>query len=191
MPRFFSLTLFYSIIVFFTPISDFHSVEFPFPIYNDSTENLPFSPSGTLGNDYRIKQDLSCSYNPYQGDTCIKYSYLDTTDWAGVVWQNPARNWGAKVGGKNLDGASKFTFWARGEDGGEVVDFGIGIIGSEEKYYDTAIVRKKDVILTKEWQKITIDLEGKDLSRIVSGFYWMVKGQSKPIHFYLDELQYE
>jgi len=37
----------------------------------------------------------------------------------------------------------------------------------------------------------SIDLSGKDLSRIKTGFVWIATGQGAPIDFYLDDIQYE
>ena len=46
-----------------------------------------------------------------------------------------------------------------------------------------------NVILTKEWKQYTIPLDGKDLSRIKTGF-WFVSGPTAgaPTTFYLDDI---
>ena len=45
--------------------------------------------------------------------------------WAGVYWLSPANNWGDKPP-KQMRGASKVTFWAAGQKGGEIVEFKAG-----------------------------------------------------------------
>ena len=45
--------------------------------------------------------------------------------------------------------------------------------------------------LTREWAQYSIDLTGKDLSRIKTGFGWTLAGQGKPLTFYLDDVKYE
>ena len=50
---------------------------------------------------------------------------------------------------------------------------------------------KVTVELTTEWKQYAIDLIGKDLSCIKSGFGWSSQGAGKPVAFYLDDIQYE
>ena len=45
--------------------------------------------------------------------------------------------------------------------------------------------------LTTEWKQYAIDLTGKDLSCIKSGFGWSARGTAKPVTFYLDDIRYE
>ena len=45
--------------------------------------------------------------------------------------------------------------------------------------------------LTKDWKQYSIDLAGKDLSCIKTGFGWSLRGAGKLVTFYLDDIQYE
>ncbi|MDD5440789.1 MAG: hypothetical protein PHZ27_01085, partial [Candidatus Omnitrophica bacterium] len=100
---------------------------FPFYVYADSTSlDNHFIPSGfmpaTAARD--IKLDTRWQNLPFSGDTCIRVQYenVSGTRWAGVYWQTPANNWGSVANaGFNLQGATKLTFWARGDKGGEIV----------------------------------------------------------------------
>jgi hypothetical protein len=47
-----------------------------------------------------------------------------------------------------------------------------------------------EVRLSKQWQKLRIPLDGRDLSRIKTGFGWSLAGQGKPVTFYLDDIRY-
>jgi hypothetical protein len=133
---------------------------------------------------------MDCTDNPHASKHCIKVTYSDPANWAGVIWQHPANDWGDKPGGYDLSGAEKLTFWARGAEGGEKVKFGYGSLGLEKKYHDSS-KEQIEVSLTRQWKEYTIDLNEKDLSRIKSGFLWSLAGQGKPLTFYLDDIKYQ
>ena len=44
--------------------------------------------------------------------------------------------------------------------------------------------------LTAKWQKLSLPLKGRDLSRIKTGFGWSLAGQGQPVTFYLDDIRY-
>jgi hypothetical protein len=46
------------------------------------------------------------------------------------------------------------------------------------------------VRLTTKWQKLRLPLDGRDLTRIKTGFGWSLAGQGKPVTFYLDDIRY-
>jgi len=162
----------------------------PFVIIGEPAAANNYIASGWMGNTKSIAMDDKCTTNPHTGKTCMKVDYKEGADWAGVVWQNPANDWGEVDGGFDLTGAKKLTIWARGEKGGEKVKFGFGIIGSDKKFHDSD-KGETEVTLTTDWKQYTIDLTGKDLSKIKTGFSWVVGGQGDPITFYLDDVQFE
>jgi hypothetical protein len=151
----------------------------------------PYLATGWMGEVKSVTMDQKCEDQPHSGKTCLKVEYGKTTGWAGVVWQDPENDWGDKPGGYDLTGAKKLTFWARGAEGGEKVKFGLGLLGADKKYHDSAKGDSGTVELTKEWKQYEIDLSGKDLKRIKTGFYWTLGGQGKPLTFYIDDVQYE
>ncbi|TAN61256.1 hypothetical protein EPN16_03625, partial [bacterium] len=148
----------------------------PFYVYGDRrTIGNHFIPSGWMGDYGDLKLDTGWKETPYMGDSCVKIIYsgkgAQGARWAGIYWQNPANNWGTIDGGFDLSAASKVTFWARGEKGGErIEEFKIGGIMGE--FSDTDIASIGPIILTKDWQQYTIDLKGKDISYISGGFCW-------------------
>jgi len=162
----------------------------PFVIYGDDVSSVPYAPTGWMGNKGAIDFNDRCTESPHSGQTCAKVEYKADADWGGIVWQNPQNDWGDKPGGFNLTGATKITFWARGRDGGEKVEFYFGVIKSEKPFSDSDTGRIA-VVLTKDWRQYTIDLTGKNLTRIKTGFGWSLAGQGKPVAFYLDDIQYE
>src|SRR5436309_13073533 len=143
-----------------------------------------------MGNQSAIKYDDKCPENPHTGATCINVQYSAVDKWAGIVWQDPPSDWGDKPGGHNLAGASRLSFWARGGTGGEKVKFVFGVIKPGKAHFDTAS-GETEVTLTVAWVEYSMDLAGKNLERIKTGFGWTAAGQGKPITFYLDEIRYE
>ncbi|MBN2711325.1 MAG: hypothetical protein JXR97_02685 [Planctomycetes bacterium] len=164
----------------------------PLTVYGDTmSDPWPYVPSGYMGNTGAVKMDDKCTTNPKDGKTCLKVTYSATDNWAGVVWQSPANDWGEKEGGWDLSAAKKVTFWARGEEGGEKVKVEAGILGKDAAFPDSEKAFSMEITMTKEWKQYTADLTGKDLSCIKTGFCWVVGGQGKPITFYFDEIKYE
>jgi len=79
---------------------------------------------------------------------------------------------------------------ARGEVGGEIVEFKMGILRNKE-FSDSASATTGKVKLTAGWQRYDIPLQGKDLKCIKTGFVWTVGGRDEPVTFYLDDIRYE
>ena len=170
----------------------------PFYVYSDSrSANNHFIPAGWMpnaGTAKDLKFEGSSKEDPYLGDTCIKIQYKDVSGnlWAGIYWQNPANNWGNVDAGYDLSKATKLTFWARGEKGGEKIEeFKVG--GLTGEYSDSDVSNIGPVVLNKEWTQYTIDLKGKDMSYIFGGFCWAtnIDGNPNGATFYLDEIKYE
>jgi hypothetical protein len=112
-----------------------------------------------------------------------------TKGWAGIYWVYPGGNWGDEPG-KSLIGASKITFLARGEYGGEIVEFKIGGIRGKT-YEDTSEVSTGKVKLSTEWQEYTIDLSNQDLSNVIGAFAWIVAAsdnENKTVTAYIANL---
>src|SRR2546423_3667698 len=138
-------------------------------IYADEMSESPYVPSGWKGKTDAIAIDPKCTVSPHSGATCMKLEFRAADNFGGIVWQDPANDWGDKPGGHDLSGAKRLSFWARGEKGGEKIEFKFGILGADKKYSDSASGETK-VELTRDWKQYTIDLDGKDLKRIKTGF---------------------
>lgn len=163
----------------------------PFTVYAEKGEKPTYVPTGWMGNTGAIQLDEGWTKNPHSGATCIKVTFGPATDWGGVVWQWPPGDWGDAPGGFDLTGATKLTFWAKGDFGGETVGFKFGLLGKDKKYADSASGESGDLALTSVWKKYEISLAGKDLTRIKTGFCWVTANAKKPINFYLDDIRYE
>ena len=169
--------------------ADTPKAKLPLTIYAENGGAVPYVPSGYMGNTGAIKMNPACTVQPHSGKTCLQAQYTAAKDWGGVVWQNPANNWGAKPGGFNLSGAKTLSFWARGDKGGEVVTFVYGLVAKNKPNGDTS-TGKTEVHLTKAWKKYTISLAGHNMSHIITGFAWTLGAQGRPVTFYLDDVRY-
>src|SRR6185369_75287 len=99
--------------------------------------------------------------------------------WAGIYWQHPDGNWGDRIG-FSLVGAKQISFYAKGERGGEVVEFISGGISREGKPYQDGFRKSTGaVVLNSTWTKYVIDLSDlKDaqLSSVLGAFCWVGSG---------------
>ncbi len=162
----------------------------PFTVFADDMSGLPYVWSGWMGNTGAIAMNEKSDADPRSGATAMRCEYRAPDGFGGIVWQDPANDWGDLPGGRDLTGATKLTFWARGNEGGERVKFAMGLIGRDKKHFDTASA-EITVTLSDDWKQYEIDLTGKDLSRIKTGFGWVVAGQGEPVVFFLDDIRYE
>lgn len=166
-------------------------VELPLVLYDETseTDGQQYVPSGVMGSTEAVVIDSACKEQPKFGKTCMKCQYREAANWAGLVWQNPANDWGDLPGGCDLSKAKKLSFWARGKSGGEQIKFGYGLLGEDKSFPDSA-KQEISVKLTSDWVEYTIKCEG-DLKCIKSGFYWTLAGQGNPVEFFLDRIRYE
>jgi hypothetical protein len=144
-----------------------------------------------MGNHQAIGMDEKCTIDPHSGATCMKLQYRAKDGFGGIVWQDPANDWGEAPGGHDLSGAKKLTFWAKGENGGESVTFKMGVLGKTSPSTIPTARASRTCALTKGWKQYEIDVAGKDLSCIKTGFVWVVGAKGAPITFYLDDIRYE
>jgi hypothetical protein len=170
-------------------------VPLPCKVYANCEDEgeLVFIPSGYMGgvdNGSALEVDDCWKENPHAGESCIKVVYPEK-GWAGVAFQNPANNWGDDEGGIDLRGAKQLSFWARGDKGGEMVEFKMGIIAKNKAFWDTGKASAGKLKLEATWKQYIVPLEGKDLSRIVTGFVFVVQGRTEPVVFYVDDIVYE
>ena len=88
-------------------------------------------------------------------------------------------------------GAKHLIFHARGEKGSEKINFEFGVLGKEKPFPDSGRGKLEGVVLTTDWKEYRIDLKGVDLTRIKTGFAFVVAGQGEPLTFYLDAIRFE
>ena len=152
-----------------------------------------FYPSGWMGDGKYGKEHISLSRTAMdvRGETkvVVRIEYRPGPEgWAGVYWQFPENNWGDHAG-RNLTGVRAIRFLARGEEGGEIVEFKAG--GIRGKNPDSFEKSLDKLILAPEWSEHTIQLTGEDLSNVVGAFAWIAAAadnENLPISFYICDM---
>ena len=164
----------------------------PLVIYDEAADaDPPYAPSGCMGNTKAIKMDPACADRPHAGKTCLRVEYAAKADWGGVVWQSPANDWGDKPGGFDITGAKTLSFWARGEEAARSSPSSSACSAATRRSSTRPPAKLDKVTLKPEWKQYTIDLKGRDLARIKTGFAWVLAADGKPVTFYLDDVRYE
>ena len=163
----------------------------PFPVYEDSFDNMPWVPSGVMGNARSLTLDGNWSESVHEGSHAIRMHYSGRRGWVGVAWQHPPNNWGDADGGFDMTGASALEFWVRGESGGEKASFGVGLLDSKTAHPDSVIVKTHMIELGAEWKKYRIAFEeDDDLSSLKVGFVVTLEGRRSPVTVYLDSIRF-
>lgn len=162
----------------------------PVVVYEDSIEGMPWAPSGWMGAVDKLTIDGSNTDDPHSGNAALKLRYEGQFGWVGVAWQHPVNNWGEYDGGFDLVGAEALEVWARGAYGGEKIKIGVGMLGPETAYPDSAIASVEGIVLTSEWQEYSVPLKNLDLTSIKTGFVVVISGRSTPVTVYLDQIRF-
>ena len=186
-------------------------------VYRDfgDTENHYTQKALMAGMDDSLVHDINENWQeaPYSGNSCIRCEQITHEgDWGGWLFLNgyfpegsnvPELNDGSADGqGLDLGGAQRLTFYARGNKGGEQVEFftcGFGYNSEWNipvvEFPDSSTKRSTGVVtLTREWTQFSIDLSSADLSSIACGFGYVLKGNAfgnGEKVFYLDEIRFE
>ncbi len=155
-----------------------------------------FIPSGYMGDGESGKKYIkyigACTETPFSLPTCIKIQYIPgTVGWGGFYWQNKANNWGDKQA-ENYS-AKKYTtirFYAKGQNGGETIEFKSGGIDAGKKFKDSYEKSIGKITLEKGWKEYKINLKGLDLSSVIGGFCWVATSADNPTGatFFLDDI---
>ena len=148
------------------------------------------TPSGWMGDTTLLEMDTRWEANCHSGLNCIRNRIHPKpgAGWVGVRWLQPDNNW-AEIpdAGFDLTGATEISFYARGENGGEQVEFlAGGVTGAHPDSIQPA-VSTGVITLTDQWQQYVIHLGGADLSHVISPFGWVAMPGTT---FYLDEVTY-
>ena len=141
----------------------------------------------------------------HTGTDCLQITYRSGGVSGGIFWwplscgASGTRNaWDRVRGGTcginvlavgGFSAVNRLTFWARGDRGGEVVEFKIGavdILPSPGRSLGK-------VTLTSAWEQHEIDLEGIDLTNAIGLFAWIAADDANPqgAVFYLDDIKFE
>ena len=158
-------------------------------------------PSGWMPDGGGISFTDSFTENCHSGNNCMKIGFdARKKDWVGIYWLPEPGKW--KGPGINVYNQLKvkekppvkLTFWAKGDKGGERVQFKVGGV-ADGKDSIAFPVELDYLTLEKDWKQYDIDLSKEDLSNVVGGFCWATNKEQNfgqnVIWFYLDDIRYE
>lgn len=183
--------------------------EYPFYVYRDNgaPDNHFSFWGGIMGDGDSIgwggQIDYGYTAHCHSGSTCMRIAYTPVSPriyWVGISWQQPTGNYGTINDGFNLKKATRLTFWARGERGGEPVTFSMGGLGRDAKTcrpvphatYPDSVCPPVEIspTMSATWQQYSMNLVGRDLSHVLMGFMVAISGGDART-IYLDEIRYE
>jgi hypothetical protein len=156
---------------------------------------LGFTPTGWMGD----WQDITLDDNYEKMGNTIRFVYSPRgqkgqNGWAGIYWLYPSANWGDQPG-KDLSGYQKVSFSAKGDIGGENVEFLVGGVDLGKQFKDSIQpVISRTYSLTPDWKHYEIPVSDPiDKSSVIGGFGWLIDtGQGgKGSTFYLKDIGYE
>jgi hypothetical protein len=163
-------------------------------------EQTGFIPSGWMGDGAQGTKYVQVIHHsqdkPHSEPYAQKWTYQPgSLGWAAIAWQFPENNWGDR-NGKDLRnrGFTRVTVWARGLKGGEIIQFKAGGHTAPAKPYQASFdVAGEFIKLTSEWKQYTLNIEGQNLTNVISAFAWAIRKEDNPngATFYLDDIQYE
>lgn len=163
---------------------------FPVYVYREGLPGMPWTPSGWMGNTQAMELTGNDEQFPHDGQYSMRLRYNATFGWGAIAWQHPPNNWGDVDGGFDLTGATELELWARGEYGGERIDIGVGLLKDDVAFFDSTIVRTEDIVLTSEYKRYRVNLKGKDLSSLKTGFVVAIEGRRTPVTVYFDNIRF-
>lgn len=151
-------------------------VELPLVVHDDVESKSIFNKLVVDENSKDFKITTDYRENAKFGPTCIRLSLpANRTGAARLIAEE----------GKDLTGAKKLYFWARGLTGDETIVVGLGH-KSDDTFY-----KEKSVPLTKFWKKYQVDFANADLRRISTGFFWSLESGESGIEVSLDRISIE
>ncbi len=153
----------------------------------------------------------SWTVNPRRGATALRCEFEDLPgeNYGGFYLLNgvlqgddtsPQLNFGEiPDAGVDLSGTVRLTFWARGENGGEQIEFFLAGVGWDPptQFPDSSSRHPPQgtrTTLSANWQQYSIEgLAARDLSYVLGGFGWVADDTHNPggAVFYLDDIEYE
>lgn len=167
-------------------------------VYSDwLSDASAFVPSTWMGDTDKIGLFECDRSAPHGGEMAIRaqFSPDGAQGWAGVAWQARASEPG-KPAARDLGGFDRLSFWVKGDRGGEVVEFLVGGAGQrEDPQRDTLRPARSSgpLVLSGDWQPVSIALGGADRRRVAGGFAWVASRcqNRQPIAFLLDDIRFE
>jgi hypothetical protein len=143
-----------------------------------------------------LRLDLVDQTAPAGGTTAIRLDVTLTGPWCGLIVLSAPDYWGDRPGeGFDLSDFTTVAFRARGLQGGEQVRIKAAVAG-DQPFGDAALLPVDSgwIELTAQWQDYRVDVDGRDLSRVVTPFMVIANDKHTPTRrmtIFLDDIRYE
>jgi tetratricopeptide (TPR) repeat protein len=165
-------------------------------------------PAGWMSGGDNPESFISLETSPsdcHTGSDCLQVTYANGGWWGGVYWwplscgsSSSDEAWDRVLTGMcganvleigNFSIVDRLTFWARGDRGGEVIEFKIG--GADMSPSPGRSLGK--VTLESTWEQYEINVEDLDMTNAIGLFVWVATDADNPqgAIFYLDDIQFE
>jgi hypothetical protein len=168
-------------------------VAMPFVVYGDDGDpQTHFIPSGFFGDSADLTLNAADRSLPHSGATATRIDYRPQGPqrFAGIFWQCGTFGDTQNVG-FNLTAARQVQFWARSSTAGAKAEFKVGgITGSFPDSFPSTPTNPVVVDLGQDWRQFTIDLTGRNLTRVVGGFMFVTSTAQSPggLVLFLDDI---
>lgn len=158
-----------------------------------------YSPDGFFG-DGEVEGHLAlsrdCPSRPAgaRGD-CVTITYRPgPKGFAGIFWQHPHNNWGDFRGHEIAAGATRITFFARGNRGGKVINVGAGQAGMPLS--DSFKLEEVQVAMKNEWTRHEVPFRGANYrgeNGVLGAFVFSLPGaeNDETTVFHLDDIRWD
>lgn len=123
-----------------------------------------------------------------------KVHFEKNAGFGGICWKNKPGNEGEAPGDDlSAAGYRRISFWAKGQNGGEVAEFRAGGLGNiKTRYRDSFDVTAGKIKLNAGWSEYSIYVSDADLSSVMTVFCVLFHREDNAdgAVVYLDDLQY-
>lgn len=153
-----------------------------------------FPVTESIGAKRRIHLEKVGAAEAHSGPEGWQLQFEKTSDFGGVCWKNRAGNEG-EFPGADLSGGKyrRISFWAKGQKGGEIVEFRAGGLGHiKTRHRDTFDVTAGKIKLAPSWNEYAIYVSDADLSSVMTPFCALFHSEdnSEGAIIYLDDIEY-
>jgi hypothetical protein len=155
---------------------------------------IKYPATDIIGAKRRIRLEKAEQTQAHSPPEAWRIEFDEKGGFAGICWKNRAGNEGEAPGDDlSAAGYRRISFWAKGEAGGEIVEFRAGGLGNvKTRYRETLDVTAGKLKLGTSWTEYSIYVSNADLSSVMTPFCALFHQEDNPAKavIYLDDIQY-
>lgn len=156
--------------------------------------SLKYPATDSIGAKRRVRLEKAEATQAHTPPGAWRIEFDEKGGFAGICWKNRAGNEGEAPGDDlSAAGYRRISFWAKGEAGGEIVEFRAGGLGNvKTRYRETLDVTAGKLKLSPSWTEYSIYVSNADLSSVMTPFCALFHQEDNPAKtvIYLDDIQY-